>query len=143
MLNNRGSLHMLMDKVMRGYVHDLLVSYTFLCQSEQVKGKLLARHEIVYNSYQSSQRHLRPIPRRQRQMQTLLPRAWVSTLKHRECLDQPSSDISCLSECILLSDADSRAAIEWEVFPARSGIFPALRSVLVCVWSVDVFASVH
>ena len=95
------------------------------------------------NSYQSSHGHFSPILRRQRQMQTFLPWSRIPAFEHREFLDKPRGDISCLCECVLLSDADSRAAVEREVLPAGTNIGPALRAEFVCVWSVDIFASVH
>lgn len=79
----------------------------------------------------------------QRQRQAFLPWTGISALHGLELLQEPYSYVARFCQRILLSETDSRAAVEGQVFPSWPESLPPLWFVLVCVGTVDVLAAVH
>ena len=87
----------------------------------------------------------RPIPRTERQPQSLHPGSRVPTLQAAELLHHPHKNIADLRQGIALTNTDPWSAIERQIAPARLQlpILPAFRAKYLCIWTVDVRSSMH
>jgi hypothetical protein len=72
-----------------------------------------------------------------------LPGTGVPALHILEFLDQADRDVACFCEGVLLTKADTRTAVEGEIFPSRPECLPPLRLVLVCIEAVKVAPAMH
>lgn len=87
----------------------------------------------------------RPIPRTERQPQSLHPWSRVPTLQAAELLHHPHKNIADLRQGIALTNTDPWSAIERQIAPARLQlpILPAFRAKYLCIWTVYVRSTMH
>lgn len=87
--------------------------------------------------------HLDTIVTSQRQRQLLNPRLRISAFKFAKLLNDTDSDIARLGKSVLLTQADPWTTVERQVLPTWTQICPSLWLVLVGIFAVEIFSSMH